>query len=465
MTQRLDKRYEYVPAGIESHPKGLAIGVRYKKKISKDFIAATRKLGNGYEVELNDRFVFFLRANDKVEKRDIGLDLDEVVSYDFLGNRRSLKDMGYNYVMLNALTTPRKFHIDYDYEKTEDWPETIADSGGFQLRTGVSDFVGPEDTIKAQNNSSSIGISLDVPFPIFATEDVTLLARAAKVQRLNNKISDPLKRPSLSRMNVFHGPNLYLIDKYREVVEDENYDRVSIGGVRRLGTVPLVLRLMNVILKGKKYKHYHALGVSGTERWVALCYLAHKGLAPLITSDSSTYIQCAKNLQYYDNTKLHYSLDIRQSSKLVSRYSRLPCSCPVCSIVGSSVALTARENKMGFLGVCAHNLHVNRNYIDEIYELTKQPKAEIAAFLDKNMYLEKLGTTRQALDAIDMALQDGIEAAVKRHAPFLARKEPVVIGQAGGLFSKVQVTPQITATRTRVDEILKRFEDYHGLKR
>ena len=466
MPLRENRLYEYVPAAIDSLTKGLTIGVRFTSTKSKNILHQhyrVTKVKNAVKVELFDREVYFMRASDDPKNRINAADFDTLLDLDFFSNKSLLSQAGYTFAMVNSHAVPKKYHIDYDYEKKEDWPEVIADSGGFQLRTGVADFLSPKEIVEAQGRICSIGISLDVPFPLTHGSEVSLFRRAAFVQKWNNEVFKAHKTKNMKLMNVIHGPNFYLLDKYREVVEDEDIDRVAIGGVRKLELTPLVFRLMNVILKGKKYKQYHALGVSGLERWVLLCYLAHKKIAKLITSDSSSYIQCGINMQAFDNTRLCYSQDMRSATPDISQYRRLACSCPVCSTLEYAVLANDRANSMSFSALVAHNLFVGKSYLDEIYQLTSHSHKEILAYLSQHVTKQKLLTIQKAMHAVDMSLQDGLEKAARRYSPYLLSKDPTTHTNRNTIFQGVSVTTEATKKmRERVDFVLSQFEKFHG---
>jgi queuine/archaeosine tRNA-ribosyltransferase len=458
----MTKKYSYVPAALDSSTRGFTLGVRYRKPDADNKYKVT-KVKNAIRIDLIDRQVYFLRSSKDPSHRLMALDMDEVLDLTFSANPSLLTKAGFDFAMVNSHSLPQKYYRDYAHEETKDWPEIVADSGGFQLSTGTSDFLDPKAIVEAQNQICSIGISLDIPFPITHVSEVPLLRRAAHTQRLNNEVFKKHKRPGLKLMNVFHGPNFYLFDKYREVVEDSSIDRVALGGVRRLDLTSLALRILNATLKGPKYKQYHVLGVSGLERWVLLCYMAHKNIAKLLTSDSSTYLQCGATLQAFDPGRLCYSKSLQMIRPEVEQHQRLFCSCPVCSVLGYTSTMNDRSNPMGFQAAVFHNLFVGKNYIDEIYELTKLPLGEILKYLSKYSSHGKVQTMRNAMQAVDMALQDGLEKAAKKYSPFLLQKEPYSPVRHAGLFKGVNVASKKSLDmRERIGKLLDKFDRYHG---
>lgn len=468
------KRYEYVPAALDSLAKGSMIGVKFNKRdLSKththDTTYKVERHGPTTVIKMVDREVHFLKNSDDYTTRLNSFDYDVLVDSDLFMNKGLLSELGYNYAMVNTHAVPLKYHhLDYAHERSKSkvpWPEVIADSGGFQIRTGVHGFLSPEETVKIQNKVCSVGIALDIPFPVTHKDEVSLFRRAALVQRANNEVYKKHKSKGLEIMNVIHGPNFHLLDRYREVIEDESIDRVSIGGVRKLELTPLIFRLLNVILKGKKYKHYHALGVSGIERWVLLCYIAQQNIAELITSDSTTYMKNGFNMQYFEPNRLCYTRDIRSNLPKVEQYRRLTCSCPICSTIGYSAPVIDRAVTDGSRAVTLHNTFVSRDYLAEIYEVASLPCKELLAYLKPRMSTAKLQTVQVSLAAVDMALQESLDKAAAKFSPYLLQKDPTTATKQAGLFHGINKVDKATiALRERVDLVLKQFEEHHGME-
>lgn len=455
------KKYEYVPASIDSLPRGLTLGVRFRKR--RDTSIPLKRVDNLIKMEIPDRTIYLIRQSfDGGPERFP--ELDVVVDLDYFRNKSLLKAAGYGFGMVNAFAIPKKYYRDYDYENDETWAHIIADSGGFQLSTGVADFLDPVEVIKTHNSVCSHGIALDIPFPVLSREDVPLLQRAAAIQNKNTRVFLKHKRESLHLMNVFHGPNLYLLDKYRESVEQEDLNRVALGGVVRADLNTLILRLLHMITSGKKYRQYHALGVSGVERWVLLSYLAHRVDVPLITSDSTTYIKHGFNLEVNDPNRLCYGLDLRgRHNTVLERQQRLNCNCPVCSALGVTYPYTTPENKLSSALMVVHNLFVYRNYINTIWELTSPGVShkEIITYLTGHVTNKsKLQTISQALIAVDTALDKSVVTACKKYSPGLLEKDPGSLYPVG-LFHNVTESPKRKAARARIREVLGDYETYY----
>lgn len=448
------RKYEYVPAAIESAPKGFFVGVRTDNKKHVDSYEV-KVLKNGYSVRTGNRTVYFLRACQTYGD-NVNYDFDVVHNEDYFLNPKLLTELGFKYAMVNSQAVPNiyKPKVWKSYRETNA-PIFISDSGGFQISTGVSGFISPEDTVKSQSLVSDIGIALDVPFPITAKDQVPLFIRAAKTQKQNLSVQRACKSDHLELMNVIHGSNFYLLDTYRGIVEDSFSERMSIGGVRKLGVVPMCLRLLHVIREGRKYKHYHALGVSGVERWFALNYLAQKNVAELITSDSTTYLKNGINMQFFTPGRLCYCSDARTARPKLEANRRLACSCPACSTVATAAALADRVNRAGSNALVSHNLITSRAYLAEIHDIVRLPHREIGQVLKGVIPTVKIQNILRAMTVIDCALQDGVTKAAAKYCEYMVKKDPVktITNNLFHIETPVKVA--------KISAILDVFDRYH----
>ena len=469
--KRANRGFEFVPAVIDNCVKGLSMGVRYEKNKRYEL----RRVKNGFEIALADRTLHLYRSFDFSKNRLFGADLDESVDLDILLNQDVLGEMGFNFSMVNAEAYPRKYdHDDYDAAATPMKTSIIADSGGFQLNQGVRDFIDPETIIKKQNRICDIGIVLDVPLSDQYQEQ--LLGRAARVQKGNTEILLKHKRKSLELMNVIHGSTFYLRRKYRDAVHDDRIDRAALGGVKHLDLVSMAMLIMQCALDKHSYKHFHILGVSGLEKWLVLCYMARKKVIDLITSDSSTYMQHAVNLQYFNPIRLAGVYDFRNAFKsnaprwpaliytshqFVRKHLPMPCSCEYCSIMGSSLVISDTKNTLGGRLLVGHNLIVSHQWISQIWELAAQPKPEILKFL-KTSHSNKVNSVNKALSAIDAAVDSGPDKAAAKYAPHLLEK--FLKGERRGLFAASKSVPD-TKEYKRFDTVLTRYEKFLGINK
>jgi hypothetical protein len=453
--QRPTRAFEFMPASIDSTDKAMTMGVKYESNKT----IGIEKQGNSALMRYPDRTLYCFRSFMPSHERLLDVPLDETLEMDIFTNKSLLGEIGFKYSMVNSSAIPSTYLLEnYDAEKQDLWPLIVSDSGGFQLHSGAEEFLDPNNIVASHNKACDIGIVLDLPLPHRFQKD--LLLRAGKVQKMNTEIFLKQKRESLQFLNVFHGSTFYMRQKYRDLVEDERINRVALGGVKTLDLIPLVLHTLFVVMNGRKYDQYHVLGVSGLERWIALSYIGHKKLAKLITSDSSSYIQCGIKMQYFEPHRLLSTLHLGEYLWKTNKQRLLHCACPVCSMIKYSHALGSLDSAIGFRGVLLHNLYMTRAYLDEIWELGGQSKAEILTYLRPYFTSSKLKEIGLALQAIDMAVDESVEKAAATYAPYLLEK--YVGKERKGLFTVDAATREDKMLYGRFDGVLKRYEKFHA---
>lgn len=456
MTKEKIRPYEFMPASIDSTDTAMTLGVKYERN---DAYTHT-KLNNSFKVTLPDRTLYLFRSFMPSDQRLLNVDLDETLELDVFNKKELLGEMGFKYAMVNSSAISNSYlYRDYDAEKGDkNWPAIVADSGGFQLARGVTDFLSPSEIVASHNGSCDYGMTLDIPMA--HTLQKYFLARAAKINKLNNKIFEKEKRKSLGLINIFHGGTFYSRDKYREVVEDDAYDRVALGGVKTLELVPLVLQIVQAVTKGKKYRQYHVLGVSGLERWILLSYIGHKKIATQLTSDSSSHIQSGINAQYFEPNKLVSVNSLGDTARASNVFKQLHCSCPACSMIKYVKPVGDMSFSLGNKVVVSHNLFITKSYVDEIWEMTKQPKKEILSGLRHLFKPAKIETISRAMSAVDVALQESPEASAKKFCPYLLDK--YVEPKMQGLYGNSSSLSKDKVNYDRVDKVLKTYEKFHA---
>jgi hypothetical protein len=265
--------------------------------------------------------------------------LDMYLDYSPLGNPELFKKCGYRYMMVSAphmnfLKTPlRNNHL-----------QIFSDSGGFQMKTGVSDFIDPDKLIDFYNYSVDIGIGLDVPMnPLLYP---THLARMAHMShRLGVYMKSKLK---IKLYDLNHGMDIKDRKIFLEVSDKyEPLDGIAIAGAssNARGEYKHAEHLVNGVVSiaytltyvKDRYKTAHMLGVTTTFYMFIFSLMTKSGFFPHITSDSSTYAQAGMMNTYlssYDK-----KLIVRPTLPKSNIEYRTTCQCPVCVMVGYKHAL------------------------------------------------------------------------------------------------------------------------------
>jgi hypothetical protein len=356
--------------------------------------------------------------------------------------------------MVNTLSIPRVYSTDnYDSEKSS--CQIIADSGGFQIATGVRGFLDPTEIIESHNHCCDIGVALDIPItPDIQDKDLTIRLAKNQVNTLKHFLKR--KRPSLAIMNVVHGATLEQKRLYRSIVEMPEISHLAIAGNRGIDTLPMIFQVMDVILTGKLYNHYHVLGISGLEKIIVLAYIARHSRAPLITSDSSTHFQLGVSNEYFLPHQLGVAIPLGHNGSLAHPHSILPCSCPLCGIVKYLRVLTTKVDYFVTHMIVYHNLMMRKAMSDVVNDVVCLPKKEILDWAkgSKTNSLQMVHNLSLGIDVIDCILQDGIAAALKRYPG--ASNHPKV--RTSGLFSQSQLTGG--SNQSRIVNLVAQYERY-----
>lgn len=256
----------------------------------------------------------------------------------------------------------------------------IQDSGGFQLATGVADFLDPVDVAKAHALYADSGVGLDIP--AHGSKDVQLLMATARVLSANNRVLRKHAGKSVKLLNVSHGSTLSLRRDFLKIaIRGEKLDGISIGGLRQTAIqvnagaiTPLAFtkHVLLVVLSTREfYRHYHVLGVATDWQMALLSSIARK-YEISVTSDSATHLLsglAGSLINYGDSTRAGVHVG-RAKDWLSTR-----CSCLVCTTVQyervlrqyaslaalhNSLVLTQQARLMWKLSSLQSKLHASR---------------------------------------------------------------------------------------------------------
>ncbi len=215
----------------------------------------------------------------------------------------------------------------------------IQDSGGFQLVSGVCDFIDPHDVAKKHTLYADSGVSLDLP--VSGVPGKKFALATAQMLAANTKIILEDVAPDVKIMNVCHGATLDIRNAYLDIVTKNPAHSLCIAGLRRSAVhngdtfdrtspVAFASHILLAMLKTQKlYQHYHVLGVA-THWQMALMALAAAVHQKIVTSDSASHSLSAKSglLLYYQG---EYSVTLQ--GREANIYHATYCGCPMCHSV------------------------------------------------------------------------------------------------------------------------------------
>lgn len=336
----------------------------------------------------------------------------------------------------------------------------IQDSGGFQIATGVVDFLDPVKVAKAHSLYADSGVCLDIP--TFKTADTTVLKATAKVLVANNEIMAREAHKSVSLLNVCHGGTLKLrLDFLKDIGKGPPMHSLCIGGLRQSGIGDMMSYvtperfaahvLLGVLYTEKLYEHYHVLGVA-TDWQMALMALISDVTGKKLTSDSATHnlSGAAGVLVNYGHTKAPSNV-IGQDRE---EWGSTRCSCPACQVAEYEV-VHRLSGTMASLhnGFALASQAKSMRALVKVRNLQGRSRSEFSGVLYGNV--KSLGT--------DIPMQRSFHRAVDLILTVKSYKDLAVVSEARtkaiGLFND-SATGELSSGNVVIAAI-RRYEKYH----
>lgn len=450
--------YDIMPAAVDFLHTYETLGVKYHTNPRDKWM--TKELKDGIHIyHYPDRTLFRTKpGTNHACIPDVAM--DAYMDYSVLSNPKMYSDMGYRYVMISPPHMQfRKAPIRNDHLRL------FADSGGFQMRQGVTDFVDPDQLIDFYNASTDIGIGLDVPMhPLLYDK---LLARMSHITSKNNAYIKSGLNKDVMLYDLNHGMDL----KDRKVFLDVTEQYAPNDGIALAGTsskargeygvaahiVNGVIGIAYVLARSKKnYRTAHILGTTTPFYMFVFHLMTKSGFFPHITSDSSTYAQAAMM-----NTQLTsipgQSVLYRNTLPKGEVLYRSPCSCPVCGMVGYShhLMVNARANMVHSL---YHYAYLNQLTADlaDTYLKGAMKLPEIEKIIAPAQF-----STRHfngTMHFLSDMFASGFQKAYKKNAQFI---EPI-LGKTkqASLFGKQRTHDAPHGDAVRTDAILSSYEKW-----
>jgi hypothetical protein len=387
---------------------------------------------------------------------------DEYVSFGF-SYQNAFQDFDVDYLMVNytqslgkEAMSPRLRRL---IPRQPNETRIISDSGGFQLGNNRLEYIDPVALTEWYNDNVDIGLVLDIAN--IADEDLN--RRAALVQQRNTQIILDNKKPTLELMNIMHGSTYKAREEYRAICEHPDIDRLAVADSYVQTLFVSISDFLSILSTGKKYKHYHMLGVLNTLQVTILMRMAHYKFAPLITSDSSTHIQEAVAKGYYLRTHIsegsrHISLG--DKTNFPNHHNILPCTCPICRTIHyTDIMGIINSNVTSFL-LMMHNLYATQQYIKSLWEVVQGTTTkELKAFMKSHLKSRNgLDETMKCLDFLDSVQTHGVKASRAKYSYYLSN---MLVKPETSLFeSNPQSVPE--EKPFNIEDMIKRYEDRTG---
>lgn len=417
--------YRFVPAAYyASNAAGIGMYVRYRRS---DVRSVVRKSQDARHIwlQMPDREVMLVRMTHEQPFYPSEGNFDEFVNLS-LYQEQSASDLGFNYYMTNYTDYLGKEHQSpHNRRARQAVPgiSIISDSGGFQFLTGKLDYLNPRGLVDWYNTNADIGIVLDMPVAS-KVQDPGLHLKLAKLQAQNTKLMMDRAVPGLEFMNVVHGTTAEAKIRFHDKVVHPKIRRLAIGGSyfdTVMSSIANVLLLHERI--GSHYQHYHFLGITNLFQVLTYMRMAHLKLLPFVTSDSSTYYQKGASKEYLIQTRMTSNishLNIGQRDNVTTPHSVLPCSCPMCSRLRYTDALSNYGGSAISSATAFHNAWRYNEYLKAMEEQITLPLPQLAKLLTQQLGKRaSLAEGIKTLQFVDEVAQSSLAKAMKKFGYFL----------------------------------------------
>lgn len=394
--------FEYVPGALfPADHAGLGLYIRYGRT-NVDAVTLVQRSHQHCWLKCPDRELLIVNdSNQSQAWRPIDGSWDEYLSFNPFTS--TANDFGFDWIMENYFQ-----HQSTRYSlpiRKPGFPrpsfKVMSDSGGFQLGARVV-YLDPAKVQLFYNDHVDVGVVLDLP-SIGTHNNTDLLIELAKIQRRNTEVMLRYKAPGVRLMNVFHGLSQDHKRRFRNIVEVEGINAVSISDIYNKNIHAGIRSVWDILLTGTQYDHYHLLGIYNIAILPLFIRLANlpRFQKILFTSDASTHLQSANSRLFHIQRAIDRPMERLRTGVLSSRnhcrpltdFNTLPCACPVCSRLRYSSIFTVMKGAASTFLLMMHNAFVTVNYVHDMNQL--------AATLDwvdyRNLVADQLKNHKSAI--------------------------------------------------------------------
>jgi hypothetical protein len=430
----------YVAAGSESYCDSSAQILVTREKNKKE----TTEFGPKFKQWRTYDKTISIVTRSKVSGAALKQTADIVVP---ISNALFVKACGLTKVLANPI------HGGYVKSTFEDKGiESIIDSGGFQMLTGVLDFVDPNDVVKRYNRTANIGMPIDLP--VRAAFETDFFNPVSKMMKANDDYLLERLDKGIHLALISHGTSIEK-RKQRLDVLDRDAEVVAFAGGFNIKPPPGVDRYLNslenlmyVIHRYRKTaRYFHVLGVT-SKFWMFIYSLIDAlGYVKEIGADSVSH-RMGSLIGMVDRPDFEVtSIQKNQVFKQV-----IPCGCPVCVAIDDIRIL----NSSAILE--AHNLWVRAKQTEMLVDLAKH-------FLRGDVTLQEIYRVMNL--RIDLTKFQYMVNYVREIVASDKFRPIKLLRSTKNLFSDIipeDVAEEATVGKDKYNDILSKYEKFHKRK-
>ena len=453
--------YEFIPAGLDYFKHGgIGIYIRYRSGSTNKIVLKSWSPLH-FHIECPDRELYIVGDTQRAYgERPMTGSWDSYVNLSSFHEKQA-RDFGIKTYMTNYFENTSRANTAGNLRRSGKKGDItyISDSGGFQIFSGVVDYLDPAKVVKWYNDNVDIGMVLDIPGN---AKCISTYQRAAEVQRINTEIMLKYKAPHVDLMNIFHGSLDEHRKAYRAICEHQDIDRIAIGSAYFGSVMSSIDNIFDIVTTGRQYKHYHVLGVSNILQLILIMHMVSKGLVPYITSDSTTAINLGMTKRYnlYPHVgAANQTYVIGNTNTFPSTKNILPCNCPVCATIKYTDVLSIINGQFIHNIIAHHNIFaMNLYYSNMAYIVSEASTAEIKSLVTSQLRSAKSGFKEmlRGLDYIDHIVDHGISSARNAFNFYLA-KGLFASDSSKGIINK-QLEPKNDAHEQHMDRVISLYE-------
>ena len=252
------------------------------------------------------------------------------------------------------------------------------DSGGFQNLT-MNANLDPIKVLRWQEKNCDVGFTFD--FPLIEKNKTIRYGKMVKTA-INSEIAyNKKENKDMKLYACFHGQSnkeqLFMIEEYEKRIGLEKFDGIAYGGlVESAGNITHLVKILALFCYNVKRfnKPVHFFGLSGERIMKCIKYISDK-FDMDISFDSTSYTSGARRREFW-------LLEEKKKIKTMSvMLDKMPCDCPVCSVVSDWKEYT-KDKGLGGTLISLHNLHQTIQYVEKLKQKEVKLNHNYERFID-----------------------------------------------------------------------------------
>ena len=329
----------------------------------------------------------------------------------------------------NSAFKHEKILISYYYRKINKSDQTrqeinfpdnftlFGDSGGFQADTQGVD-IDIKDLCTWFDSNVDIGFILDVPTRTQYGQSYSSDFFDKALKQTKSNIDEMMQYEMDNKLyGIVQGESMNDRIKWLKMLDDYSFDGLGIAGLNRFDP----MEIAKLVLNDFEYDNIHILGAGGAQTTPVITYMGRDKQFKEITFDTSSFsLSGARFAMYYAPLyPLPFSGSLQFGRKFGGKLKKIPCSCPICSLIDDINILSHKENnKVQNNLLQQHNLYQYLQYV-KLLDSYKDDEEIFMQFVN-NHCSER---TKVAIEFLAMVEDKGREIAYKKYFKYFSSPE------------------------------------------